>query len=221
MFVLEITILNLLNTNWRMFRWLSTLCSECHYLLLLSLNISHMMSVASLLRFYQHIPYHSFHQSFRSCPHTTHIIHMKHIAMFPSLPLWLWLCYGLAEDHHCKVATLFMYLYPAHLATTATQLLPSGREIGHISPSVGNKAQQVALLSEYFASQTRGVCNSITLHPAVMHCSSQLPSPAPVYSPHTRCTKMHSRHCSPRSPYFLVIQNTRKTKQDATFSTLE
>ena len=111
MFVLEITILNLLNTNWRMFRWLSTLCSECHYLLLLSLNISHMMSVASLLRFYQHIPYHSFHQSFRSCPHTTHIIHMKHIAMFPSLPLWLWLCYGLTEDHHCKVATLFMYLY--------------------------------------------------------------------------------------------------------------
>ena len=114
-----------------------------------------------------------------------------------------------------------MYLYPAHLAVTATQLLPSGREIGHISPTVGNKAQQVALLSEYFTSQTRGVCNSITLHPAVMHCSSQLPSPAPVYSPpHTRCTKMHSRHCSPRSPYFLVIQDTRKTKQDATFSTL-
>ena len=114
---------------------------------------------------------------------------MKHIAFYvPICPCdCAWLCYGLAEDHHCKLATLFMYLYPAHLATTATQLLPSGREIGHISPSVGNKAQQVALLSEYFTSQTRGVCNSITLHPAVMHCSSQLPSPAPVYSPHTRC----------------------------------
>ena len=73
MFVLEITILNLLNINWRMFRWLSTLCSECHYYYCHQI-ISHMMSAASLLRFYQHIPYHSFHQSFRSCPHTTHII---------------------------------------------------------------------------------------------------------------------------------------------------
>ena len=31
MFVLEITILNLININWRMFHWLSSLCSECYY----------------------------------------------------------------------------------------------------------------------------------------------------------------------------------------------
>ena len=55
---------------------------------------------------------------------------------------------------------------------------PSGREIGHISPTVGNKSHCCRNIS-LPRPETRGVCNSITLQPAVMHATS----PAPPLSP--------------------------------------
>ena len=70
------------------------------------------------------------------------------------------------------------HTFHVFVSSTPGQHRPSGREIGHISPTVGNKSHCCRNIS--LPRQTRGVCNSITLQPAVMHATSPAP-PLPLH----------------------------------------
>ena len=93
------------------------------------------------------------------------------------------------------------------VSSTPGQHRPSGREIGHISPTVGNKSLCCRNIS-LPRPETRGVCNSITLQPAVMHATSPAPPLSPLHTQDTQDAfnrrRLHT-HCSLQTPALLPI----------------
>ena len=93
------------------------------------------------------------------------------------------------------------------VSSTPGQHRPSGREIGHISPTVGNKSLCCRNIS-LPRPETRGVCNSITLQPAVMHATSPAPPLSPLHTQDTQDAfnrrRLHT-HCSLQTPALLPM----------------
>ena len=103
-----------------------------------------------------------------------------------------------------------LLLLHVFVSSTPGHHRPSGREIGHISPTVGNKSHCCRNIS-LPRPETRGVCNSITLQPAVMHATSPAPRLSPLHTQDTQDAfnrrRLHT-HCSLQTPALLPMYDT-------------